>query len=362
MSNIFQKIKDNISTFFTSNSSSSNSNPIKNPSCMPDAHLFPTEDPTILDLEDKIKGYKMWLIGIGIFIAFVILTKVFNPFQLTTKIIYMIVSTIVFFICVTMLAKMVMNVKRGIATSDSDPMFKLIYAIGAISSFIIVLIIMFSDDFQKNKALSLNFFILFAVLVLTCFAYVVVTKDDDIAKHNLPRDLQLFYSERSKYTAIFLIFILATAMLYFYDPWNIMTKYIGISTFLVASLGLMIFLMIFVYHYFFTNPSKSGTYGDSPTFVKILSRSVYILGAVSISGLVIYSLLSWMGAFKQDSYTSESIGSTVLNYVMLIGMLAILWKLINSGGYLEDNPIFRLILNTILYIPCLIVNIIDFLT
>ena len=364
MSNIFQKIKDNISTFFTSNSSSnsSSSNPIKNPSCMPDAHLFPTEDPTILDLEDKIKGYKMWLIGIGIFIAFVILTKVFNPFQLTTKIIYMIVSTIVFFICVTMLAKMVMNVKRGIATSDSDPIFKLIYAIGAISTFIIVLIFMFSDDFQKNKALSLNFFILFAVLVLTCFAYVVVTKDDDIAKHNLPRDLQLFYSERSKYTAIFLIFILATAMLYFYDPWNIMTKYIGISTFLIASLGLMIFLMIFVYHYFFTNPSKSGTYGDSPTFVKILSRSVYILGALSISGFVIYSLLSWMGAFKQDSYTSESIGSTVLNYVMLIGMLAILWKLINSGGYLEDNPIFRLILNTILYIPCLIVNIIDYLT
>ena len=365
MSNIFQKIKDNISTFFTSNSSSSSSsssNSIKNPSCIPDAHLFPTEDSTILDLEDKIKGYKMWLIGIGIFIAFVILTKVFNPFQLTTKIIYMIVSTIIFFICLTMLIKMFMNVKRGIATSDSDPMLKLIYAIGAISSFIIVLIIMFSDDFQKNKALSLNFFILFAVLVLTCFAYVVVTKDDDIAKHNLPRDLQLFYSERSKYTAIFLIFILATAMLYFYDPWNIMTKYIGISTFLIACLGLMIFLMIFVYHYFFTHPSKSGLYADSPTFVKILSRSVYILGAVSISGFVIYSLLSWMGAFKQDSYTSESIGSTVLNYVMLIGMLAILWKLINSGGYLEDNPIFRLILNTILYIPCLIVNIIDYLT
>ena len=107
-----------------------------------------------------------------------------------------------------------MNVKRGISTSDSDPMFKLLYAIGAISTFIIVLIIMFSDDFQKNKALSLNYFILFAVLVLTCFAYVVITKDDDIAKTNLPKNLQLFYSERSKYTAMFLIFILITAILY----------------------------------------------------------------------------------------------------------------------------------------------------
>ena len=109
MSNIFQKLKDNISTFFTSSNSSS-SNPIKNPSCAPDTNLFPTEDPTILDLEDKIKGYKMWLIGIGIFIVFVILTKVFNPFQLTTKIIYMIVSTIIFFICVTMLAKMIQQI------------------------------------------------------------------------------------------------------------------------------------------------------------------------------------------------------------------------------------------------------------
>jgi hypothetical protein len=47
---------------------------------------------------------------------------------------------------------------------------------------------------------------------------------------------------------------------------------------------------------------------------------------------------------------------------MLIGMLAIIWKLVNAGGYLEDNPVFRLVLHTILYIPCLVVNIIDYLT
>ena len=208
----------------------------------------------------------------------------------------------------------------------------------------------------------MNFFILFTVLVLTCFSYIVVTKDDDIAKKNLPKNLQLFYNERTKYTAMFMLFILVTSMLYFYDPWNIMTKYIGISTFLIASLRLMIFLMIFVYHYFFTHPSNSGLYGEAPSFVKMLTRGVYILGAVGISGLLIYSLLSWIGAFKQDAYTSDTIGSTLLNVIMLIGMLAIIWKLVNAGGYLEDNPIFRLILHTILYIPCLVVNIIDFFT
>ena len=356
---ILQKIKDNIDKVLTP---STNTTTQSNPNCIPSTNLFPTEDPVILDLENKIKGYKMWLIGIGIFIAFVILTKIFNPLQLTTTIIYMIISTIIFFICLTMLIKMFLNVNNGIATSDESPISRLVYIIGAVSTFAIVLIIMFSNDFKTNKALSMNYFILFAVLVLTCFSYIVVTKDDDIAKQNLPKNLQLFYNERSKYTSMFLLFILATAMLYFYDPWNIMTKYIGISTFLIASIGLMIFLMIFVYHYFFTHPSKSGLYGEAPSFVKLLTRGVYILGAVGISGLLIYSLLSWIGAFKQDAYTSDTIGSTLLNVIMLIGMLAIIWKLVNAGGYLEENPVFRLILHTILYIPCLVVNIIDYLT
>ena len=332
----------------------------KKESCLPDTHLFPTEDPVIIDLEDKIKGYKMWLIGIGVFIAFVILTKIFNPFQLTNKIIYMLISTIIFLICATILIKMTMNIKKGIP--DDSSVTKLVYTIGAVSSFIIILIILFSDEFKKNKALSLNYFIIFTVLVLTCVAYIVTTKDDDSSKKNLPRELQMFYSERTKYTAMFLIFILVTALLYFYDPWNIMTKYIGISTFLIASLGLLIFLMIFVYHYFFTNPSKAGLFGQSPAFFTTLTNYIYILGAISISGLLIYSILSWIGAFNQDSYTGSSIGSTILNFVMLIGMLGIIYKLVNAGGYLEKNPVFRLILNTILYIPCLVVNIFDFLT
>jgi hypothetical protein len=353
---IIQKIKDNIGSFFTPSTSTSS------PNCVPNTNLFPTEDQTILDLENKIKGYKMWLIGIGIFIVFVILTKIFNPFQLTTQIIYIIISTIIFFICVTMLIKMFLNVKNGIATTESNPISKIVYIIGAVSTFIIILITIFSNEFKQNKALSLNYFVLFAVLVLTCFAFIVITKDDDIAKKNLPRDLQMFYNERSKYTSMFILFILVISMLYFYDPWNIMTKYIGISTFLVSSVGLMIFLMIFVYHYFFTHPSKSGFYGESPTLVKLLTRGIYILGAMGVSGLLIYGILSWIGAFKQNSYTSDTIGSTALNIIMLIGMLAIIWKLVNSGGYLEENPVFRLILNTILYIPCLVVNIIDYFT
>ena len=334
----------------------------KSPSCDTDTNLFPSEDAGLLALEDKIKGYKMWLIGLAVFIICVILTKVFNPFQLTTNIIYMLVSTLIFFICLTILTKSFMDVKNGVGSEPGPGVNKIVYTIGIIASFIFMIIIFKGDEFKKNKTLSTNYFILFAVLLLSCASYIIMTKNDPVSKNALPRNLQLFYNERSKYTTLFLMYVLIIAVLYFYDPGQIMTKYVGVSTFVTVAVGLLIFIMILVYHYLFTHPSKSGQAGSAPTFLGNLSTIAYVLGAFCISGFLIYSLLSWIGAFKQNSYTSDSIGSTILNYVMLIGMLGIIWKLANSGGYLAKNPVFRLILNTILYIPCLVVNVFDYLT
>lgn len=355
MEEFINKIKGSTDSLFTS------SVPVnKSLSCDSDTNLFPSEDVGLLALEDKIKGYKIWLIGLAVFIIFVILTKVFNPFQLTTNIIYMLVSTLIFFICLTILTKSFMDAKNGVASEPG--VNKIVYIIGIIASFIFMIIIFKGDEFKKNKTLSTNYFILFAVLLLSCASYIIMTKNDPVSKGALPRNLQIFYNERSKYTSLFLMYVLIMAILYFYDPGNIMTKYVGVSTFLTVAVGLLIFIMILVYHYLFTHPSKSGQAGSAPSFLGNLSTVAYVLGAFSISGFLIYSLLSWIGAFKQNSYTSDSIGSTILNYVMLIGMLGIIWKLANAGGYLTKNPVFRLILNTILYIPCLVVNVFDYLT
>ena len=310
---------------------------------------------------DEIKGYKMYLFGLAVIILVVIILAISNPFKVTPDVIYIIVFTIIFFLCIGILGKMFINSRKGTEATQWNFVNKTTI-FGAIISFIIILIIIFSEDFKKQKGVTLNYSILFGVLSLLCIVYFVTTKDDTSNLLKLPRNAQLFYSERTKYTSIFIIYILLISLLYFYDPGKIMTKYLGISTFLIATFGLIFVYMIFVYQYFLTNPAKWLSADTDTGFFPLLIKAIYIIGALGISGLLLYGLVYWLGAFDKKSYSSNNIGTTILNYVMLIGMLAIIWKLANIGGYLDKSPVFSLIINTILYIPCIIVDIFDYLT
>jgi hypothetical protein len=354
------------------NGNRSRSNSINN-NCIDEPEVLDKEDQFIIGLEGNIKGYKMALLLLVIIILAVIILYIFNPvvidnindssaFNLKSKIVYITISTIVFFICLTLLGKMFLRIKNGSSNNESiNNTSNMVNIIVAVCSFIIILIIAFSNDFKKNKALSFNYLIIFLLLITSCIAYLYSTKNDYVSMSQLPKTIQMFYGDRAKYTIILIVYLFTLALLYYYDPWSIMSKYIGLTIFVSAIVALSLFVMIYLFQYYFTHPSKSGTFSDAPTFGTFM-KSFYIVGALGISGLLLYALLSLLGAFNQDSYKKSELGHTVLNYLMLAGMLAIIWKLVNSGGFLENNPVFRLIFNTILYIPCLLVNVLDYFT
>ena len=66
-----------------------------------------------------------------------------------------------------------------------------------------------------------------------------------------------------------------------------------------------------------------------------------------------------MGIFNLDFSDPQSWGHIIFNFILLCTMLGIIYKLANAGGFLDKNPYYRLILNILFYIPCLLVNLIN---
>ena len=338
--------------------------------------IISKEDANILGLESNVKGFKFGLLLSAILVISIILVFIFNPvvvdyaaeandssmFNIKSKIVYITISTIVFFICAFLLGKMLLKVKQGTGSFNDNKTMTIASVILAVCSLILILIISFSNEFKQNTALSMNYFIIFVLLALSCVAYLFITRNDYQSFNALPRVFQMFYGERAKYTAIFILYIFALAFLYFFDPWNVMSEYMGFTIFLTSIIGVIIVLMIYLFQYFFSNPSMASAYGSSPGFFSFISTTIYILAALGISGFLMYWLLKMLGSFNQDTYNKSNIGHTILNYLMLAGMLAVIWKLVSSGGYLMKSPVFRLVFNTILYIPCILVGVLDYFT
>jgi hypothetical protein len=117
--------------------------------------------------------------------------------------------------------------------------------------------------------------------------------------------------------------------------------------------------LITVYQYYIDNPSKQQS--DTPTFLSFILKSVYIFGSLGLSGILIYSALNFMGVFDQDASKPESWGHIIFNLLLFCGMLGIIYKLANAGGYLDKNPFYRLVVNSIFYIPCLLVTLTNYI-
>jgi hypothetical protein len=124
-----------------------------------------------------------------------------------------------------------------------------------------------------------------------------------------------------------------------------MTNYGGPVIFFTLFVGMIMMIMIKTYQYYLSNPSKSNLFKQDPSFISYLLKGFYILAALGISGGLIYMSLKLMGVFDQDASKPESWGHIIFNLILFCGMLSIIYKLANAGGFLDKNPLYRLIIN-----------------
>ena len=216
----------------------------------------------------------------------------------------------------------------------------------------------FSDSPPENNiAMIINFIFIISFIIIAALIYNSSKSKDDNVLNFAPTELRNMFNLRTKYTFFFAIFILFVTLLYFYNPWDIMTSYGGPVLFFSLFVGIIMVIMITIYQYFLSNSSSANILTPGP--MAFVAKSAYILSAIGISFGLIYGLLKLMGVFNQDASKPETWGHFIFNILMFSAMLGIIYKLANAGGFLDKNPYYRLILNTLLYIPCILVTFIN---
>lgn len=231
---------------------------------------------------------------------------------------------------------------------------------------IVYLLGIFTTPLSNNLGLLINYIIILFLLLGSAIVFKNSSSNNDKILEQLPKHIQLFYTERKKYMMIFIVFILLVTGLYIYNPDGFMSKYGGASVFISIFIGIALLLIIIGYDKLYTDPIKASAYEkyweNWPDFSKLL-KGIYILFGLGISALFFYWIIYALGLLdkNQDKGNKSYIIKIIINLVIFIGIFAIIYKTANAGGYFSRNPLFRLIFNTILYIPCLLVVIIDFI-
>lgn len=92
--------------------------------------------------------------------------------------------------------------------------------------------------------------------------------------------------------------------------------------------------------------------------MKLMNNSLLVLFGLVISGLIIF----WISYNIENLSGKSSITSFILNLLLVAIILGLIYKTINvniPSGNTKKNAFFNLIINTLLYIPCILSGVFD---
>jgi hypothetical protein len=332
-----------------------------------------TKNKTPLSLEQVLVSYNIMITLFIIFIILMVVLMLTNKNGFNKSFGYEIFITAPFLLLVAYLVKEIFEFKNNPASSWLSnftqstqswfiPVVSLFVLLLGIFGFFMMLYVggIFSDSPpENNTAMILNFFIITVFIVIATVIYKKYQNKDDDTLKRLPKAIQDVFHLRTKYTMLFVFLIIFTMVLYFVNPWGLMSNYGGPVVFFTLFVGIVMVILITIYQYLLSNPSKASAISDIPGPLLFIMKALYVLGALGISFGLIYGALKMMGVFNQDASKSESWGHLIFNLVLFSVMLGTIYKLANAGGFLDKNPYYRLVLNTLFYIPCLLVTVVN---
>ena len=87
-----------------------------------------------------------------------------------------------------------------------------------------------------------------------------------------------------------------------------------------------------------------------------IGRRIFaLLFGLLLSGL----LIGWIVNITKDLSTTSNIVALILNLLIIVFILSLIFKLVTVTSLYKNSALFRLLISTVLYIPCMLVNMID---
>ena len=154
----------------------------------------------------------------------------------------------------------------------------------------------------------------------------------------------------NKYSGLLVAFIFLVWFLTYENPFGVFSKYAGPSVFAIIAVASVLILLMLVHQ-------NNQITDKNPTY-NVLNRTIVGLVALLITVAIIYA-----GFTMKSSVSSSSlVPSKYMFFAIILVALAIIYKIILRTGVLNDNPTFKFIVNLIFYIPCILVDIIDYIS
>ncbi len=230
---------------------------------------------------------------------------------------------------------------------------EIIHWLGILCIFISVILILFSSQSAMRK----NPIATFGIGMVAAIAYLGYVRFNDSGSFG-----NTFVGVIS---ALFILY------LYLYNPYNVFDKMSGINLFFIFLIFFGILGMIYMVHSDIKpgDEAKPNEKAAPPTgtinklkdmFSKNYKNLLKGFFGLVISIAFIAFLVASIGSM-QSSDNNPTAGIYILNTLIVVGMLTIMFNVIDAKYKIRDNATFKLIFEVILYIPCLLSDLADLL-
>ena len=213
-------------------------------------------------LEQALVSYRILILLLVIFTIIMVLLFVKSYSGFNKYFGYQIFITGPFLLLIAFLIKELLAYKNNQFTSIFSKVFTsqtqgvAILGASIVSLFILAFFLMlyvggiFSDNPPENNVSTIiNFVIIVLFVVISLSIYRNGKEKDDATLKNLPREIQEMFALRTRYTMLFVLFIFLITILYFWNPYGIMTNYGGPVVFFTLFVGIIMVIMITIYQY-----------------------------------------------------------------------------------------------------------------